>query len=382
VPQPRFVTRAFVLCAAANFAQSMSFNLFLHFPGYLARLGADEVQIGFIIGLTAFAAIAARPPIGRIMDRRGRRVVILVGGALNVLACTLYLGIHSIGPLVFAVRIVHGFAEAMLFSALFTLAADLVPAARRTEGLAWFGASGMLPVALAGLLGDALLARFDYLALFETAVGLAVFSLLLSLALRESAPAAGPQEPSRGFLAALVQRDLLPLWWIGTVFAFGIASVFIFTKTFVLHTGIGSVGSFFSAYAGAALVVRIAGGWLPDRVGAKRVLVPSLFILSLGFGLLAFATTPGHVLIAGLCCGAGHGFVYPILSGMVVTRAREAERGSALAIFTALFDAGVLLGGPSLGALILVGGYPVMYGFAAVWIACGSVVFLYWERRR
>ena len=378
----RFVTRTFVLCAAANFAQSLSFNLFLHFPGYLAQLGADEVQIGFIFGLTAFAAIAARPPIGRVMDRRGRRGVILVGGVLNVFACALYLGIHSIGPAVLAVRIVHGFAEAMLYSSLFTFAADLVPAAHRTEGLAWFAASGMLPVALAGLLGDALLARFDYSALFASSVGLAVCSLALSLPLRERARAPGPGDPSRGFLAALLQRELLPLWWIGTVFAFGVASVFIFTKTFVMHTGIGSVGAFFSAYAGAALLVRIAGGWLPDRVGPLRVLVPSLAILCLGLVLLAFATTAAHILVAGLCCGLGHGFVFPILSGMVVTRAREADRGSALAIFTALFDAGVLIGGPTLGALIRAAGYPLMYGFAALWIACGSAVFLAWERRR
>jgi len=372
----------FVLCATANFAQSLAFNLFLHFPGYLAKLGADEVQIGFIFGLTAFAAIAARPPVGRIMDRRGRRGVILAGGVCNVLACALYLGVDSIGPAIYAIRIVHGLAEALLFSSLFTLAADLVPPARRTEGLAWFGASGMLPIALAGLLGDALLARFDYFALFATSVGLAIVSLGLSLPLRDRVPTAGPHEASRGFLAALVQRDLLPLWWIGTVFSIGIASVFIFTKTFVMRTGIGSVGGFFSAYAGAALVVRLAAGWLPDRIGPARVLYPSLAIMCLGLALLAHAGTATHVLVAGLCCGAGHGFVFPILSGMVVTRAREADRGSALAIFTALFDAGVLVGGPSLGAVIRAAGYPVMYGLAALWIACGSAVFVAWERKR
>jgi MFS family permease len=376
------VTGTFVLCTVANFAQSLSFNLFLHFPGYLAQLGADELRIGFIVGLTAFAAIAARPPVGRWMDRSGRRGVILAGGLLNVLACALYLGIHSIGPFVLAVRVLHGFAEAMLFSALFTFAADLVPAARRTEGLAWFAASGMFPIAVAGLLGDALLARFDYTALFLASVGLAAASVALCLPLKEQAQTGAPREVASGFRAALGQRDLLPLWWIGVVFSFGIASVFIFTKTYVMHTGLGSVGSFFGAYAGAALFVRITAGWLPDRVGPVRVLLPSLGILCLGLGSLALATSPAHVLLAGLCCGVGHGFVFPILSGMVVTRANDADRGSALAIFTALFDAGVMLGGPTLGALIRAAGYPAMFASSAVWIACGTLVFVVWERRR
>jgi predicted MFS family arabinose efflux permease len=117
-------------------------------------------------------------------------------------------------------------------------------------------------------------------------------------------------------------------------------------------------------------------------VGPRRVLLPSLALLAGGLGLLAGAATPAYVLAAGLCCGAGHGMVFPILSGMVVSRAREAERGSALAIFTALFDAGVLVGGPSLGAVIRASGYPAMFAASALWVVLGSAVFVAWERRR
>jgi predicted MFS family arabinose efflux permease len=111
-------------------------------------------------------------------------------------------------------------------------------------------------------------------------------------------------------------------------------------------------------------------------------LLPSLGLLCLGLALLARAATPAYVLFAGLCCGAGHGFVFPILSGLVVTRARESDRGSALAIFTALFDAGVLVGGPSLGAVIRAAGYPTMFAASSLWIAFGSAIFVVWERRR
>ena len=89
----RLLTRPFALCFVANLLQGLAFNLFLHFPGYLKQLGADELQIGFISALTAVAAIALRPPTGRAMDRRGRRVVILVGGVANVVAVSLYLTI-------------------------------------------------------------------------------------------------------------------------------------------------------------------------------------------------------------------------------------------------------------------------------------------------
>jgi MFS family permease len=376
------LTGAFVLCFLANLAQGLAFNLFLHLPGFLNEIGASDVQIGFLFGLTGVAAILARPPIGRFMDTRGRRGVILTGNVLNVVAVGLYTCVEAVGPLVYAIRILHGLGEAMLFTALFTYAADCVPAARRTQGLALFGVSGMLPIALGGLIGDAVLRRGDYGQLFLTALCFALLSLLLSLPLRDLPRATGEEGEVRGFRAALGQRDLLPLWWITLIFAMGLASVFTFLKRYVDETGLGSVGAFFSAYSGAAILLRVFLGWLPDQVGPKRVLFPALAALSLAFALLAAAGGGRAVVMAGLLFGVGHGFTFPILFGIVVTRARDADRGSAMGIFTALFDAGVVLGGPLFGALVTVGGFSVMFSAAAAIVACGTLAFLLWDGTR
>ncbi len=377
----RLFTGPFVLCAAANLAQSIAFNLFLHFPGFLNELGADDLEIGFVFGLTSFVAIVARPPVGPLMDRRGRRDVILVGNLLNCAVCGLYLTVARMGPWVYTLRVLHGVAEALLFTALFTLAADLVPARRRTEGLALFGITGILPMALGGLLGEWLLRGDGYAALFWAALGFAAAALVLALPLFDPPRGGARAEPSQGFRAALGQRDLLPLWWIGSVFALALASIFAFLKRFVDETGVGSVGSFFSAYSAAAIVLRVFLGWLPDRIGPKRVLYPALFCLAAGFVTLAGAAGERDVVVAGVLCGIGHGYTFPILFAVVVSRARAADRGSATAIFTALFDVGVVLGGPFFGALSRLG-YPEMYAAAAVVVALGSVVFAAWDRGR
>jgi len=377
----RLLTAPFLLCALGNFLQGLAFNLYLHLPGFLKILGAGEVQIGLIFGLTAAVAIAVRPWVGRAMDERGRRVVILAGGLLNVVVCLLYLTVTGLGPWVYLVRLLHGLAEATLFAAFFTQAADLIPPSRRTEGIALFGVSGMLPISLGGVLGDMILSRASYAALFAASAGLAGSSLVLSLPLRDSVPA-GDEQPSRGFFAAVIQGDLVPVWFLGTVFATALAAYFTFLKTFVMETGIGSVGAFFSAYALSAVLLRLFFAWLPERVGPKRVLFPALALLALGLVLLGRATAAGTVLVAGTLCGLGHGFVFPILSSLVVARARPAERGAALSIFTALFDAGVLIGGPALGLIIRLAGYPAMFVSAAAMVAVGSLTFALWDRPR
>lgn len=379
----RLFSAAFVLVFLSNLFQGIAFNLFLHLPGFLKDLGADEAEIGWIFGLTAVVSIAVRPQVGRIMDTRGRRVVILAGSLLNVMVIGLYLGLHEIGPAVYGVRILHGLAEALLFTSLFTYAADQVPPTRLTQGLAVFGVSGMLPISLGGLLGDAILARAGYDLLFLVSLGFSVLALLLALPLRDRPrTASAGEEPARGFRAALVQRDLVPLWWVATVFSVALAAMFTFVKTFVMETGAGSVGGFFTGYTAIALVLRVFFGWLPDRVGPKRVLLPALFTLATGFLLMSRADSAGEVALAGVFCGAGHGYTFPILFGMVVSRTRSADRGSAMAIYTALFDVGVLLGGPSLGLVIELAGYPTMYAVAASWIAVGTLVFAVWDRGR
>jgi MFS family permease len=376
----RLLTRPFVLAWLANMAQGMAFTMFLHFPGFLRGLGADEVEIGLIVGLTAVASIAVRPSVGRAMDERGRRPVILFGNFVNVAVLALYLTVGQLGVWLYAVRIIHGFAEALLFTALFTYGADQVPVSRRTEGIALFGISGMLPIALGGVLGDVVLARWDFDVFFVVVLGFGILSLLLSLPLPESRIAGQPGERPQRFLASLTQRNLLPLWWITLVFSLALTAYFTFLKTFVIDTGIGSVGLFFSAYAATAIGLRLFAAWLPDRVGPKRVLYPALGSMVLGFVVLASASGAGAIAVAGILCGAGHGYAFPIVMGMVVSRATDADRGSAMAIFTGLFDVGALLGGPAFGAIIRFGSYSSMFLTAAGWMLIGGLAYALWDR--
>lgn len=378
--EPLF-TRALALAFAANFLQGIAFNLFLNLPGFLTELGASKTEVGLIWGVTAAAAIVSRPGVGRIMDLRGRRIVFVAGGLLNVLVCGLYLTVASIGLWVAAIRVLHGMAEAMLFSGLFTYAADHVPVSRRTEGIAIFGISGLLPISVGAALGEFLEGAYGYDALFVGGAVLAGVSLLLSLPLRDL-PGDPDAEPPRRFLAALGQTDLRPLWVATGVFATALAAPFTFMKPFVMETGIGSMATFFNAYALSGVGLRLLLSGLPDRVGPKRALFPAMAMLMVGFVVLVGAEDGTDLRLAGVACGLGHGLTFPILMGLVVGRARDAERGAAMATFTALFDVGMLLGGPLFGGLIDASGFPAAFGVGGGLLALGALGFAWWDRGR
>lgn len=370
----RLVTRPFALAFAAHFLHALSFHLFLHLPGLLRRFGADEDRIGMVMGMAGATALVARPALGRAIDERGRRPVAIAGGALGVVACSGYLLVDHVGPLLLVIRLTHGLSEAMLFASLFALVADVVPESRRIEGVGLFGVSGLIPIALGGLVGDLVLAGHGYRALFALAVACSIAATVLSLGLPETRVTGG--EPSRGLVAALRQRDLVPLWVAGLGFATALAAPFTFAKTLVLERpALGEVGPFFGAYTVGAVGVRLLGGRVPERFGPKRTLFPAMALMTAGLIAVALAPTPAVLAAGGVLLGVGHGWVFPILTGLVVSRARGPERGAALSIYTGLFDAGLLVGAPAFGWLARHADHARMFGAAALVTVTSAIVF-------
>jgi predicted MFS family arabinose efflux permease len=370
-----------VLAFIGHFAFCLGLWTFVHLPGYLEGLGGGQAEIGIIIGVLSVSAIVFRPTIGRLMDRRGRRPVVLGGAAINLVAVCAYLTADSLGPWIYLIRILHGVGQASLFSVFFTIAADVVPASRRTEGIAIFGVSGLLPLSLGGLLGDIILKHWDYSVLFLASALFSLIALLLCTAIPETRPARKNDGPPTRLVAIFLASNLIPLWILTFGFTCGLTSYFTFLKTYIGETQVGSVGLFFLAYSIAAVVCRLFFSWIPAKVGLRRMLIPMLFSLSSGILVLAYAQNAAMVAIAGVLCGLGHAYVFPIISALVVSRADDDDRGAAMTMYTALFDLGALVGAPLFGWIIERSSYQTMFVTAVSFVVFFSVVFFVVDRR-
>ncbi|MGH7634765.1 MAG: MFS transporter, partial [Gemmatimonadaceae bacterium] len=336
--------------------------------------------IGSLFGVTAALAIGLRAFLGTWLNRFGRRPFIIGAGVLHVGLCLVYWVFDRLTPFLYVVRALHGIVEAIIFSMLFTYAADIVPVSRRTEGLALFGVSGQVPIALSGLAGEWLLARAGYHELFLVTAIFAALGLLLSLPLPEPEHAFEAAEP-RGWVACATHRELVPLWFIGVAFATAVSPVFVFLKTYVMDTGVGSVGLFLALYSLSAATLRLFFGWVPDRVGPKKALAPAILAVACGMWLMAHASGTLSLTLAGMLVGAGHGLAFPIIVGLVVGRVVPAERAVAMSLATSIFDMGQLIGGPLFGAIIEARSYATAFVSAGVIAATGLVVFTLWEWR-
>lgn len=104
----RLWTKSFIGLILTLFFLCFGFYLLLPtLPIYIKELGIGESQLGLIIGSFTLSAVVARPIIGGLLDRFGRRFFIIAGLIIFAIAMFLYNWASGI-LLLFLLRILHG----------------------------------------------------------------------------------------------------------------------------------------------------------------------------------------------------------------------------------------------------------------------------------
>lgn len=345
----------------------MSTGMFILYPLFLAHLGADELLIGQVMGLGAAAAVATRPIAGHLLDVLGGRRTLLWAGLVNLASIVPLAFVGVIGAPLLLLTVLHAIAAGTLFASYFTYAAHIVPLARRIEGVAMFGVAGMLPNGLAPPLSEFLIDRAGFAAYFACAAGFTAVSLLFTLLLEDARgehPAPTERPRASVWLRLVVLPELRVVYLTTFLFGVGLAAIFTFLAPYAVAAGRGEVGGFFFAYAMAAILTRVVGGRIPERVGPRNVLVPALLAYAIGLALTPFTSTQPPLLALGALCGAGHGYAFPILNVLTVARTPGHVRGAVVSLYTAMIDLGQMAGAPLLGAIAM-RSFPAMFLTAA-----------------
>jgi len=374
LPEPSIYSRDFWLVFAASFALNSAANLFVLFPLWIVQLGGGASVIGAVVGTGSLAALAVRPGVGVLIDRRGCKQVALVFLILNAFAMAMYIPTESLGWRLYAVRALQGAFEGTARVALFAMVYDLLPRGREGEGMATFSLCGMGPAAITPLLGEVLIRRWGFHAFFALAICLTVAGVIATTMLPDDRPAHHPGDqpapPGVSYASVLFDRTLAPLWIVTFLFSLSLSARVSFVAPYAYHAGIARVGWYFALYSIAAVLLRLFGGRFIDRLGPQRLVLPSLVVLSIGLGLIAAASVPWMLDVAAVIGGVGHGLLYPSLSALVIGRTQDNAMGRSSSVYTSLYDAGIMAGPYLLGV------FAGLFGYAPMFIASGSLAFV------
>lgn len=374
----------FVLAMLTSFLFFGSLNGFVLLPIYVARLGGTEADIGIVQGMYSVAGILCQPLVGAWVDRLGRRPFMLLGTTLLTVTCAAFVVTASV-PLLAVLRALHGVAFSTFFVANYLHVVDLVPAARRGWALGIFGLSGLSSTALAPLLAEFLMRHLGFAWSFGASTALAAGAVAAVARIRDvRRPMLGPGPGGRAIQRGL--RDVLRVHMaIAFFFGLGTGTVFTFLPTFAELLGVRGLGLFYTAYAAAAMLVRITGGSLIDTHGRRAVIVPAMFVQAVASAILVgLAMVPPQarvpvlpsLFVAGLLAGGAHGFLYPAMSALLMDVTPEARRGSVVGLFSSVILVGHALGSVAFGYVAHGLGYRTMWGALTALLGVGFLLSL------
>ena len=364
------------------FVDLLGFSLILPLlPYYAQSFGASPAVIGLLTASYAAASLVGAPLMGRLSDRFGRRLILLlsvggtfmgflllafaesIGRGLASLVASTAVNAFILGVL-FLSRMVDGLTGGNITVAQAYIS-DITTESNRAKGLGLIGAAFGLGFIIGPAVGG-LLSKFGYSVPALAAAGLSFLNLIsIFFFLPESLTderrlALHVQKKPPFTLKALAEAfnrpKVGPLLHVRFLFALAFStfqSVFSLYAAYKLHLTSQMTG-YVLAYVGvlSVLVQGVGVGLVTKRFRENATLITSMWLMV--FGLAGWAITPSLpvLLVVILPLSLGGGMLNTIINSAITKSVTREEIGGTLGISTSLESISRVIA-PSAGGFLL-----------------------------
>ena len=147
-----FTPRFFLMCGFTVTVFLSVFQLIPVAPFHLRDLGGGALASGLFLGFLTFASAWSAPFTGALADRVGRRRTLVVVSLGLAGFSASYAFIDSV-RLLLTLVLLHGIIWSALLAASAAYLTGVLPASRRAEGIAYWGLSSVIAMAIAPSVG-------------------------------------------------------------------------------------------------------------------------------------------------------------------------------------------------------------------------------------
>jgi FSR family fosmidomycin resistance protein-like MFS transporter len=282
-------------------------------PEIKLGLGLSATQVGTLASVQQFTGWFSTMVSGYLGDRFTSKTALLLGISLGLTGVSYFLlGIANSYLLLLLAMLVVGVGPSLFHPPALGALSRRFPD-RRSFAISLHGTGGSLGEALGPLIAAGLLAFLTYKGVLQiSAIPAIVVALVMWHMLKEEQGRAGQGHASfRQYLGSfgrlMAQRTLLLICLVTALRSVGQAMTTTFLPVY-LREDLGYSAGLVAAYIAMAQVVGIGSqplmGFLSDRLGHKRVLVPALTLFSLLFLLVPIADGKIELALVILALGA------------------------------------------------------------------------------
>lgn len=375
----------------ANYNKVMTANFTLFFAFYLLTpllplylsetFHATKDLIGIVLSGYTVTALLFRPFSGYVVDSFPRKKVLMVCFFLFFL---LFGGYLAAGSFVFfaLVRTLHGGPFGALTVANSTVAIDVLPSSRRTEGIGYYGLSNNLAMAIAPSIGVFI---YKYTHNFDILFWMAFIIAGLGM-LVDSTVKVPQREIIREKKKLSLDRFFLVRGWLLGAnivmfsFCYGVLSNYlaIYSKEILGITG--GTGTYFMLLATGLVVSRIQGSKALRNGKLTQNATQGIFLSCIGYILFVAVPTEVGYYLSALLIGLGNGHLFPAMQNMFINIAGNNERGTANSTLLTSWDFGIGVGVVFGGVIAEHFGYTAAFATVAALHILGLILFIFCSR--
>lgn len=356
----------FIKVSAGNFLLFFAFYLLMPLlPLYLKEtFHATKDVIGAVLSGYTLAALMARPFSGYIVDSFPRKQVLMVCYFLFFIFFAGYLAAGSL--LLFGiVRTLHGAPFGALTVANSTVAIDVLPSSRRSEGIGYYGLSNNLAMATGPTVSIYI---YNYVGNFEFLFWMALIVAGIGMAV-DASTRFKPRELNRPAQAMSLDRFFLTIGWrlfltmVAFGFSYGILSTYLAIYSKEVMGVTSSTGTFFLILALGLMLSRLQGASSLRKGRITHNATMGMLISVVGYTIFVALPNSWGYYGAAVLIGLGNGHLWPAYQNMFINLATNAQRGTANSTLLVAWDVGIGVG-------VVIGGVVAEHlGYAsAFWI--------------
>jgi len=376
--------KTFIAISIINLIMFTGFQM-LHttFALYVEQIGGDEAVAGLIAALFSIASVMIRPFMGWLLDRNGRRIILILT-LIGMAIVTIVYPFINIIIVAAILRIFHGLSWSGASTASNTVACDIIPPARFGQAMALFATGPALSMAIGPFLGLALWNGGGANIMFWFSAACTIASLVMTMIIFP--PSLEPKRdissaPRAKGIEGFIDRHALPPSVALCLFTMPYGGIATFIALYSQETGICSGGMFFAMLSATTVLTRIFFGRMADQKKTDLLVIISYISLLIALPLLAFGNSSATFIISALIYGVGFGIMSPTMQSIAMRLAPPERRGVASSTFLCSFDVGMGIGSAIAGFMIKSAGYSFMYSVMTLFVVASLILYLTWVRR-
>jgi len=349
------VKKVFPILALSIFSSMLGVGIIAPLlPLYAENLGATGVWLGIIFAGFSISRAIFMPIIGRLSDRYGRKLFIVIGLFAYSVTSLGYIWANDVYQLTL-VRLIQGVAAGMIIPVAQAYIGDISPEGEEGTWMGYFNTAFFTGFGVGPLMGGILTDHFGMDTAFYSMGGLNLLAFLVAIFLlpgtkqREMRAATGLSFKEMG--ASGVVKGLFSY---RLSFALGRAAFSCFLPIFaVAYMGLSPtlIGVLLAVNIVLMSLLQLYSGGIADRFNRRILIILGSFI---SFSFLALVPLMHNFRqLLGLCIfGAiGGAISMPAASALTVGEGRKFGMGTTMAMFAMAMSIGMAIG-PILGGII------------------------------